>query len=384
MKKCIIWGAGKYAKENYLSIIKAGFNLVGFCDSEPDKQNELIGDYEVYSVEKAAELCRDDSSIIIILGVYAEGTKREIRNTIAVGFPDGTECVTVFDALNPDWKEKEQYYYNKMQYKWETDITSGLQIWIDGIDSELSYWMNSVFSKTGLFHDQYERIRKDQIDLSKRRFSQMINLSDKTILDVGCGLMSEYASIGGLVPVDAMAPFYNIINSTIKDGYKEDYRCTFGMFEFLSYYMGCDSVDVIHISNALDHSLDPFKSLVECLKVVKKGGVIFLKHRRAVAIYENWRGLHQWNLDIINGNFVIWGKDNAVNISEELSEYADISVETYGDESRDTSYLFITIKKTNEIEDNTFFSKEDDGHALAVCVEALFGKLAENSCPKYL
>ena len=53
---------------------------------------------------------------------------------------------------------------------------------------------------------------------------------------------------------------------------------------------------------------------------------MYLNHRRAEAVYENWSGLHRWNMDCCDGNFLIWNKENAVNVTENLKDYAEIRV----------------------------------------------------------
>lgn len=99
-----------------------------------------------------------------------------------------------------------------------------------------------------------------------------------TLMDIGCGAVSRYgASLpdGGsvnFIAVDSLAHAYNRINVCYAPGNKK--AVTFGMFEFMAVFFQKEYADVILIENALDHCIDPLKSLIECLQVLKTGGLM--------------------------------------------------------------------------------------------------------------
>lgn len=102
------------------------------------------------------------------------------------------------------------------------------------------------------------------------------------------------------------------------------------------------------INNALDHCIDPFRSIVECLYILKKGGYICTLHRRAEAIYEKYTGLHRWNVDYDSkDHLIIWNEDNAIDVTKALEEVSDI-VLTHSDEKitpREKQWIKVEIKK---------------------------------------
>lgn len=63
--------------------------------------------------------------------------------------------------------------------------------------------------------------------------------------------------------------------------------------------------DIVHCVNAIDHTRDARQALKEILRVCKPGGWIYLRH------YSNqrkrYRGMHEWNIDIIDGECTFSG-----------------------------------------------------------------------------
>jgi len=55
--------------------------------------------------------------------------------------------------------------------------------------------------------------------------------------------------------------------------------------------------DIVHCTNALDHTPDPFAALIEMQRICKPGGWIYLRHYAHVGKHQNYCGLHMWNID---------------------------------------------------------------------------------------
>ena len=149
--------------------------------------------------------------------------------------------------------------------------------------------------------------------------------------------------------IDPLAYYYNEIN---KECAPYSYRSIeFGMFEFLSAFKEKQSADVVIINNALDHCIDPYKSILEALRILKVNGLLHLNHGRAEGVNGKYEGLHQWNLDYNEKDeFIIWNNDMAINISEKLRNVADIIV-THSDDSeeREQQFICVEIIKRKEI-----------------------------------
>lgn len=68
-----------------------------------------------------------------------------------------------------------------------------------------------------------------------------------------------------------------------------------------------DSFDIVHCSNALDHTADPYAAIQEFVRVCKPDGIVYLRHFRCVAIKERYTGLHRWNIhDLPDGDCKFW------------------------------------------------------------------------------
>ena len=184
-----------------------------------------------------------------------------------------------------------------------------------------------------------------------------------------------------MVPVDALSYHYNIMNERAFNIGNNRNKCNFGMFEIMSNLYGEGYADCIYIRNALDHCWDPYLGIIKCLHTLKVGGVMKLSHRRAEAVYENWEGLHQWNMDCIDGDFVIWNKGNAVNVSEAIMEYAEITTNIVEENSFNIPWVNVIIKKSKRLDMGRFVDAETENQILAKFVSILMKKNAtDGSC----
>ena len=77
--------------------------------------------------------------------------------------------------------------------------------------------------------------------------------------------------------------------------------------------------------NALDHCIDPMRVLIEMAKICKIGGSILLFHADAEGIFENYSGMHKWNITEQKGNMYIFdNKKNMVNVSQYMKDFANL------------------------------------------------------------
>ena len=118
--------------------------------------------------------------------------------------------------------------------------------------------------------------------------------------------------------------------------------------EELSSFYPINYFDVVHCNNALDHSLEPVRSIEEMLLVVKLGGRIALRHLRNVAELERYVGLHQWNFDSEGEDFIIWNMDSQVNVTRLFAPYADIREDGLIGEMP-PGWIAISIRKTAQV-----------------------------------
>ena len=201
--------------------------------------------------------------------------------------------------------------------------------WLTGIPYEVAFWRsyygNQSSRKALLSWSQYgEECRLDHFDVVG--FVKGLNKEDPIIADVGCALSYMLSDIIGsrkrhVIYVDPLAPHYN----RILDDYSLPYpRITFGMGETLSLLFPKDSVSLLHIRNALDHSVRPMMVVWQGLICLHPGGVLYLNHKPNEAEHEAYIGFHQYNVDCQEGRLVIWNKEERIDVADALSDYADV------------------------------------------------------------
>jgi SAM-dependent methyltransferase len=279
--------------------------------------------------------------------------------------------------------------HSKIKFSWDVEFRNQAQIWIDNLMSEVEYWIIENAEETGYYHDDHlTRLQNKQFALLDRNVEYIEKrlTGNETIMDIGSGLLSKYGNYLGekkidFIAVDPLAYFYNIINERYHgEKLPKEKKVLFGMFEFIADFYDVDYVDYIIINNALDHCIDPFKSIIECLYVLKSGGVLHLNHTRCEAVFERYLGLHKWNLDYMNNEFIIWNKDNAINVTKELKNIADVEIIISPNETGKRFYdQFITrIVKKRDFELSKFIDEDSERKDLAYVANLLMKQYASS------
>lgn len=201
--------------------------------------------------------------------------------------------------------------------------------WISGIPYEVAFWRsyyrNPKARKALMNWSQYgKECKLDHFDVAS--FIEGVKKDDPVIVDVGCALSYMFSNIIGgkeynVVYLDPLAPYYN----KILEDYSLPYpRIAFGMGETLRLHFKNDSVTLMHIRNALDHSVRPIMVIWQALMCLHVGGVLYLNHKPNEAEHEAYVGFHQYNIDCQEGRLIIWNKEERMDVGEELSGYAEV------------------------------------------------------------
>lgn len=206
--------------------------------------------------------------------------------------------------------------------------------WLGGIPYEISFW-RSYYSNRRRRSDLFSWSgygKECELDNFDMRGYVESHGGNPIILDVGCALSYVFGTKSGGGPldvtyVDPLAPFYN----RLLDKYAPELpRIRFGMSETLTAVSGEESVDFIHIRNALDHSASPMDGIVQSLACLKVGGILYLNHFVNEALNEAYRGFHQYNICEKDGNLVIWNMEEEINVTERLRGTAKVSTSLTG------------------------------------------------------
>lgn len=238
--------------------------------------------------------------------------------------------------------------------------------WFSGIPYELAFWSSIYRGKKPRYwliklSELNKEISLHNFDVKKFLESMMTVNDSPIVLDVGCG-MSYY--VGNKLKdkdldiryVDPLAPFYN----RILDRYNVDTpRIEFGMMEYMSSFYPKGNVSLIIIQNALDHSANPIKGILECLNTLRIGGVLYLKHYPNEAEKEQYKGFHQYNVDIRDNQLFIWNHTVENNINNILFQFADVEVSRY---INPNEIIAVITKKKDVITE--LLDKSDDVYSL--------------------
>lgn len=396
--KCVIWGTGEAGRKGITKeIVELKYEVLAYCDSDKEKVGTTINSLKVLGINDIRKLFQEKMVSCIVVAVLNPMTVKEIVDTIEKQISSEIEVLTLSGSI---MSELENQYllqvHDNMKYEYNVDFFKQSQIWTENLMSEVEFWVKQTrnsdvdYIKNYMENRNFFTYDKDLVHTAK-------NLKRGSIvMDIGCGLVSMYGNILPdmseieLLPIDPLSYYYNKIYCKGRNRQKE---CKFGMFEFMADFYEENYSDLILINNALDHCIDPFKSVVECLFVLKVDGKLRMKHRRAEALYEKYSGLHKWNIDYDNNdNFIIWNENNAVNVTDVLKEVADITVVHAEDgTSRTNQFLNIEITKNKSFDLNQYIDEKNERYYLANIIESLMKYFADvetnrifyNICEKY-
>lgn len=220
-----------------------------------------------------------------------------------------------------------------------------LGTWLDGIKPEIIFWKHYIDTKGKEWKTDW-----DDLISNDRKFSldHHIETSTTTFLDVGsgpfssCGIKTEKTDLQ-IRAADPLAFAYQALKT--KAGITTGITPEYAMVERLSEKFDKNTFDIVHMRNSLDHSFNPFVGIIQMLSVCKIEGKIILQHARNEAENENYVGFHQWNLCGHGGDFIIWRKGIAYNVSKMLEKYAGIIVEDMPNEN----WLTVIIRKKADV-----------------------------------
>ncbi|MCF4009995.1 class I SAM-dependent methyltransferase [Rheinheimera sp. UJ63] len=153
------------------------------------------------------------------------------------------------------------------------------------------------------------------------------------VLDIGAGPMSKVGKRhnGSNIELVAIDPIADKYQALLKQLALTPPVATLpGFGERLREQFSDNSFDLIHARNCIDHCRDPLLVIQQAISVLKPQCYFYLNHYRNEGIAANYYGLHQWNFDAINGNFVITGAfGNTTNVNQAIASQAKVtSIET--------------------------------------------------------
>lgn len=210
-----------------------------------------------------------------------------------------------------------------------TDYVKFIDRWMKGISSELEYWDQYIATQGyGDTQDFLNYTAKERPFL----LDDDLELSVSKVIDVGSGPFSLCGTISknGIIDftaVDLMAPIYKSVKA--RYNLETEVCPEFAILEKLASQFGVEQFDIVHISNALDHTYDPMEGIWQLLAICKVSGKVILQHHQNEAEAAKYDGLHQWNCTLQNGKFEIWNKEVVIDVAEELKGLVEITFERH-------------------------------------------------------
>lgn len=218
--------------------------------------------------------------------------------------------------------------------------------WLNGTFSEVEFWDLWMRSRGAEWPEEFRlRLRDDiLIDPQAAALLPSTGTQGVRILDVGSGPMCGTGMVHNnrkvdITATDPLAAAYQ--KMYLRYSIEPPVMTALAFAEDLAAFFPANSFDLVICKNALDHSLDPVRGLVQMLEVAKPSGYVLLQHRRNEALNEGYSGLHQWNFDINSvGEFVISNREISISVSKEFAEIADTQVVEV-----DEVYVVVKISK---------------------------------------
>lgn len=372
-KNVIIWGCGMLGGLTLERCTEQGYVVRAFYDADEKKQNTTYHNLPVLNQKELIQCVENNPDMEIVYGTVNLQYVKEMEASLKAMFPRITPNVITQAELAGKYLDIGRKEAKKVGI-YKVEFQASVESWLSSITDEVEFWHHYASDpKVNLLNRQKERFYC-------KRVMNLIK-ADKTVFDVGCGIFSQYGDCLeygkiNLVQVDSLAAFYQRINEVFCKELRNK-EIKFGMMELMSEFFH-SSPDIILIDNALDHCIDPYKSILECLHLVKEsGGCLSLRHRRAEGIVEYYTGLHNWNLDYNDeGDFIIWNQNNYMNVSAVLKDTVDIELFIEKGVEDNWEYLNINLYPSKAFELGNYTDRGLNRNYMAFIIKALMRLMA--------
>lgn len=208
--------------------------------------------------------------------------------------------------------------------------------WAEGVANEVEFWGQVISGEgpNGHFNSDLQRRLDPETKVLSYLRAHLPTDRTPRILDVASGPVTNVGWRNGeqrldVTAVDALADEFNALLDA--HGLTPPVRTRRGDGETLDQLFPADHFDVVHIRNGLDHCYDPLRVLDNALKVTRPGGAVFVVGYLNEAEFESYIGLHQWNVDVRDGDIVIWRPDETHSLKAIFKGRAKVKATTHPD-----------------------------------------------------
>jgi SAM-dependent methyltransferase len=232
------------------------------------------------------------------------------------------------DALVPIAGRLEAWRYRKLtpRQRWERELGTEVEFW--------DRYLGDLAATDDLprYRDPESSWADDDV---YRRVIERVEGERVAVLDVGAGPLTAVPKRfpGRDIVITAFDPLADAYNARLDQvGIVPLVRTQASDGEHILDHVAEGSFDIAHATNCLDHAYDPALVVRSMVRALRPGGVTLLRHHRNEATKQHYLGLHQWNFDDRDGDFVVWRPDTERNLSRELADLGSGEIWHEGDE----------------------------------------------------
>jgi SAM-dependent methyltransferase len=205
------------------------------------------------------------------------------------------------------------------------------RVWRESLPGEVEFWKQELPGRVASWDDY--KLRADPRAPMEDPVVKMLiaRIPDETVslMDVGAGPLTALGKTypGKTLNITATDPLAGEYSKIMRRaGIEPPIPPIACRGEDLLRRFRPATFDIAFARNALDHAADPVRVITNMVHLVKEGRFVVLRHLRSVGRHQFYRGLHQWNFDIEDGEFVIRRPGHSPSrMGEILDDSASIS-----------------------------------------------------------
>lgn len=220
---------------------------------------------------------------------------------------------------------------------------------------EIFFWRNYLSE-----HSQFNPYNRLDPEKAKSEFPEDLlkivkicsyHFDDKKIkvLEVGSGPISNliWGVNEKLFDIIAIDPLADVYKKLLKEyNYTLPIQPIKLTGEEIDKFFREESFHITYSCNALDHTKSPKKTLENMYAVTKKEGFVFITSPIREGAKENWRGLHKWDLDLVNEDLYLSDKKgNQINLTKKFSKEVIVSRKFIFPNTSNKWFIYVFRKK---------------------------------------
>lgn len=163
-----------------------------------------------------------------------------------------------------------------------------------GAKYELDFWRR--FVQTDRFKNNWAaNVPNPELNPVVADFMKKVVASGQQVLDVGSGVVSI---LHGTLPANSLT-CYDPLGDKYEEIFDYDNEGILPPAPIAAEDVEDKGVyDIVHISNALDHTVNPVRAYQKLWDAVRDGGFLIVQGFEDEATFEKGSGFHQWDLHI--------------------------------------------------------------------------------------